>query len=343
MSVSSAPIFIIGTERSGSNLLRLILDTHSDVCIPHPPHIMRYFAPIADGYGDLNKLPARTKLARDIRRLIDTHIFPWEYPIDWDAVTQNPPENSLFGLVAGIYEQVRMSSGKQRWGNKSTFMIHHVDAVLNIYPDAHFVWLVRDPRDVAVSSKTSVFNPFAPRNTATLWDHQQQLGIALEQNHPERVHRLYYETLISEPEGTITELCARLGLSYEANMLTFFDQPEANKSSQLSESWMNTGKPILGNNAGKYRSKLTTSEIQDVESIASATMADLGYSCDTPNSDFSDTTSALASWWKERSLHAVVELRSLIKDKNDLLRRQRALLMTWLTLRRNPKHLLPWT
>jgi hypothetical protein len=44
--VMSAPFFIVGTERSGSNLLRVILDTHPALSVPHPPHILRYFAPL---------------------------------------------------------------------------------------------------------------------------------------------------------------------------------------------------------------------------------------------------------------------------------------------------------
>ena len=47
------PLFIIGTERSGSNLLRVILDAHSRISVPHPPHIMRYFSPLVARYGDL--------------------------------------------------------------------------------------------------------------------------------------------------------------------------------------------------------------------------------------------------------------------------------------------------
>ena len=346
MNVSQAPVFIIGTERSGSNLLRLILDAHPDICIPHPPHLMRYFAPLVKecGYGNLDKLPNRTRLAKDMRRLIATHIFPWHYPIDWDYVAEHPPQNSLFGLVAAIYEQVRHAQNCPRWGNKSTFMIHHVPKVLSIYPDAQFIWLIRDPRDVAVSSKVSVFNPFHPRDTGALWQRQQQEGKALEQAYPQHVHRLYYEDLIGDSEVRLKDLCTHIDLDFQPHMLQFFKNSEATKSSSLSQSWVNTGQPIKKDNAGKYRKKLSIQAIKDVESSAKAMMEDCGYQRDYP--EYTATKPSLGQRWKSwleaQRLHALVEWNSLLHDRNDRLRRQRALLMAYLTLRHNPKALRPW-
>ena len=63
------PLYIIGTERSGSNLLRVILNAHADIDVPHPPHILKYFHALAPGYGDLKGRRARATLVRDVLRL----------------------------------------------------------------------------------------------------------------------------------------------------------------------------------------------------------------------------------------------------------------------------------
>jgi len=111
------PIFIIGTERSGSNLLRLILNAHSHIAVPHPPHLMRYLAHLQGRYGDLSDDAHMGALVRDMLSLIDAHIFPWRVPLDADALVQAAPQRSSFGAMAAIYEAARIHAGKPRWGN----------------------------------------------------------------------------------------------------------------------------------------------------------------------------------------------------------------------------------
>ena len=48
------PVFMIGTQRSGSNLLRLMINQLDQIASPHPPHIMERMHPLLDCYGDLN-------------------------------------------------------------------------------------------------------------------------------------------------------------------------------------------------------------------------------------------------------------------------------------------------
>ena len=142
----SAPIYIIGTERSGSNLLRVILNAHSGIDIPHPLHICNYFSRLVTGYGDITEDGPRGALVRDVLRLKAVHIYPWEVQIDAERVVRESKD--LLSITAAIYDQHLEASGKRRWGNKSTFMIHHVDQILARDPGARLVWLVRDVRDI---------------------------------------------------------------------------------------------------------------------------------------------------------------------------------------------------
>lgn len=278
MTTSNAPIFIVGTERSGSNLLRLLLDSHSRICVPHPPHIMRYFAPLEAGYGNLSDRKNLKRLTQDVIRLIDRQIHPWESLPDPDLIVSAAQPMDLFGVFVAIYDWNQQQVGKARWGCKSTFMIHHIDRILARFPDAKFIWLIRDPRDVAASSRESVFNPCHPYLTAKLWCQQQLIGLEQEKRLSKTNWlRLYYEDLTAEPEQKLQEICQFIEEDFEPEMLRYWERPAAKLSASLSQSWANTASPVLQNRVGNYRKKLNQAEIRLVEDAAGEVMSQLGY------------------------------------------------------------------
>ena len=76
------PIFIVGTERSGSNLLRLILDAHPNIAIPHPPHIMLELDHLEPKYGDLSLDQNLRRLINDAVRVVEPPFAPWDIVVD---------------------------------------------------------------------------------------------------------------------------------------------------------------------------------------------------------------------------------------------------------------------
>ena len=148
------PLFIVGSERSGSNLLRAMLNQLPNVIIPHPPHLMRDLAPFFERYGDLNEDRNLRRLIDHAENLVDLHFAPWPFRLDKgqifdEAVRLN--RRSPYAVYALIYEQYRAHEDKGRWGCKSTFMIHNVKDVLAHHKNPQFLHLVRDGRDVAAS------------------------------------------------------------------------------------------------------------------------------------------------------------------------------------------------
>jgi len=273
----TTPFFIIGTERSGSNLLRLILNAHPALCVPHPPHILKYFGPLAASYGDLDDPPRLARLVRDVRGLIAAHIHPWEdIPSAKEIAAANP--HSLVEVFFAVYDVCCRRAGKHRWGCKSTFVIDHLEEVLAACPEARFIWLVRDPRDVAVSSRRSMFSPCHPWLTARLWLRQQEVGQRSVAAHPESFLLLRFEELLTEPEATVRRVCAFLGENFTPAMLEFHQTAAARQSSALSACWQNTGLPIQANNRECYRRELSRAELALVEGVCGRLMDDLGYS-----------------------------------------------------------------
>ncbi len=331
----SDPIYIIGTERSGSNLLRLVLNAHSRIAVPHPLHLMRYFAPTESARGDLASPVVFGRLVDEILWLKRVHIHPWPYAIDRQRIIDEARPRDAMGVLGALYDQVQQAEGKARWGCKSTFMVHYADRAIARDPGARFVLLVRDPRDVAASSRRSVFSPYHPWLTAQLWREQQEIGLAaLERLGAEHVHLLRYEDLLDQPEATVRGLCDFLDESFEPAMLRFHEGREARTSAGLSESWQNTAKPVLSGNAGKYRQHLSDAEVRMVEAVCAKLMERLGYSADHDDAHYLPGSLQRAAirlkdlrWW------AGIELRSLRRDRNHWRRWTRDATMRYLGAR----------
>ncbi|MEV3874155.1 sulfotransferase [Streptomyces sp. NPDC049906] len=329
---SEAPIFIIGTERSGSNLLRLILNAHSRITVPHPPHFMRFLEPLAASYGDLTVERNRRALVDDALGLLARHIHPWPHPIDAERVvaTAGP---SLFEVVAAVYDQYRAAEGKARWGCKSTFMVEHVDEVARVFPDARFVWLVRDPQDVASSAKRAVFGPCHPYRMARLWRAEQERALAaLARRGPDAVHRLRYEDLVARPEEELRTLCAFLGEGFEPSMLAHHTSPAARRTASLSESWRRAGDPIGTGRVGAHRTGLSPRERLLVDKVTAPLKERLGYPVD-PRSPYAPDPSPSSVALRSALLRSRVEYRSMRQDENHRLRLARDAYVRWLRLK----------
>ncbi|MEU5398172.1 sulfotransferase [Streptomyces sp. NPDC005963] len=319
MSTQDGPILIIGTERSGSNLLRLVLDAHSRIAVPHPPHFMRYLSGIPYN-GDVDAMVGEAMW------LLRNHIHPWPHVIDRAAVTEaavGGEAPSLFGVVSAIYDQYRIAEGAARWGCKSTFMVEHVDEVLAELPDARFLWLVRDPRDVVASAKRAVFGYCHPYRMALRWAAEQELArAALERWGPKVVHLVRYEDLVSSPDREIRAICDFIGETFEPAMLAHHLNDNARLTASLSASWRTAGDPITTARIGAHRRGLSDRERRQVESVAARPMKTLRYPFDEASLG-EPAPGPLGVALRGFAVRLAVEARSLRTDRNHFRRWRR--------------------
>jgi hypothetical protein len=335
-SAKAAPIFIIGTERSGSNLLRLILNTHSQIAAPHPPHFMAYFGHRQNHYGDLEIDANFERLLDDLLAHAKGHIHPWPFELRRSEVEGLIHRRNVFAASYAFYDLYAMKMGKPIWACKSTFMIDYCECILANFPRAKLIWLVRDPRDVALSSTKSVFNPYHPYYTAKLWRRQQETGLKLELELPDsNFRRVHYEDLVREPTQKVQEICNFVGVKFEKDMLDYFGTFDAQKSASLSQDWQNTRKPILRYNSGKFNTGLTPSDIAIVEEVTSPIMEILGYeNVAAAGARTAHTIPQLVQFRiKNEILRWTAEFRSITGDKNGWRRWQRAIRMALLSVR----------
>lgn len=329
----SSPVFIIGTERSGTNLLRLMLNAHRSITVPHPPHIVKLFSPLVRYYGDLGNDRNFRRLIGDVCRMVELHTYPWPIKPDREQIFRQVAERDLINVYFQLYDQYLASVGKRRWVCKSTFMIDHVAEILRYHPAARFIFMVRDGRDVAVSAKTSIFNHFHVYYSACRWQREQRIGLDwMSKLPPGQINLLKYENLISDPETSLRRLCGFLEEEFDPLMLEYHRSDEAQKSGKLSLSWENTSRPLLVDNANKYRHKLSTDEILQFEAIACREMLTLGYVPDNTESRLEEQRGYLLQdrpqyRFAELRLKIKAEVNHLIKDRNSGSRVQKNLYM----------------
>jgi hypothetical protein len=314
------PIFIIGTERSGSNLLRLILNSHSNITIPHPPHLMRDFHNLEVLYGDLNIESNFNNLLNDCIRFVNAHFAPWPYMVKKEDLQ----------IYVALYEQYLKSKNKKRWGCKSTFMWQEIDKIVKSHLAPKFIHLVRDPRDVAVSAKRSVFSKGHPYNLALLWNYEQS-AIEKFKSHElnERNYLLVkYEDLTSNPKDTVEKIMKFLDENLEEKQFEFFKTEEASELAGQSKSWENVQRPIETKSIGQFKNLLRTRELEYIESVCHILIKNYNYQLINPESLMPiSSIEEIKINLAENLLYLKNEIKASYTDKNFTKRWQKKILL----------------
>ena len=214
------PLLVLGVRRSGTTLLRIMLDRHSELALPDES----YFVPqLAHRHGER---PDTDQVLDDLRRLPTLR--------EWDVAPQAVaarlrPGMTLGEAIGAVYEVFAQRRGKHRWGDKTPMYMQHLPLLERLWPDARFVHLVRDGRDAALSflgmpagivTRTWAHPTTAP-DFACQWATEVRAARALGRRVGARYLELRYEDLVREPEAALRRVCAHAGLAYEPGMLDY--------------------------------------------------------------------------------------------------------------------------
>lgn len=190
------PIFMIGTQRSGSNLLRLMLNQLPQLASPHPPHILQRMFPLMEHYGNLADDANFATLVDDVCKLVELNPVPWEKVVlDRADVTSRCRERNLVAVLGAVYDLYAEAQGKTMWCNKSLANVNYCQQIEDYFPDAKFLYLYRDGRDVAVSFSKAVVGEKHFYHIAKDWVSAQEKALALRDQIPsDRFFMLSYES-----------------------------------------------------------------------------------------------------------------------------------------------------
>ena len=285
----ASPGFILSSERSGSNLVRSILNTHSRITAPHPietAYPWRYTAPL-----DSLSPNTRRNLIRDV--VINKHysFHPLNIPIDVNGVAslvESAYNPNHITVQHALYEVCAANEKTQFWMSKYPGIWEWLDDILDYYNQPKFVYLVRDPRDVVLSFKTSNIELYHPYFSANRWREEQRRGIQLLETNDEIVHLLRYQDLLRNPEREVHEICEFLDLEFEEEMLYYYQTEEAQATSKSSSLLKNISVPIKSDNYDKFREQLPEDEIKITEKIVRTELEYFDYKPIYTEGDLSD-------------------------------------------------------
>jgi hypothetical protein len=211
------PFFIVGNDRSGTTMLRLIVDRGADAAVPPESMFLTDFAAAFDAGG-----PRDERAAAELMRAVWEHpkVRLWDLPGQPPAVPRGLSGRDAYRhIVAAPFEAYAARHGKQRWGDKTPHYVHHIDHLLRLFPGARIVVLVRDGRDVALSLRRMPFGPNNAWAAAQWWARGVRAGARAAREHPDAVLTVHYESLAQRPQEEVQRLCGFLGLGYDADML----------------------------------------------------------------------------------------------------------------------------
>lgn len=273
------PIFMIGMQRSGSNMLRLMLNQLGEIASPHPPHILQRLHPLLGCYNNLADPENFKKLADDVCRLVELNPVPWEnVELNRADVIARCKENSLVALHGAVYDICAEVWGAKTWCCKSLENIRYIGEIERYFKKPKYIYLYRDGRDVALSFQKAVVGEKHIYHIAKGWAELQEIALNLQDEvEQERLFAVSYEELTDDTAATAEKLCIFLGVPYTEAMLDFHHSTEAKKAADSSTLWDKLTQPVMKNNTRKFLREATEEDIRIFESVAGHVLDKLGY------------------------------------------------------------------
>jgi len=287
------PFFVIGSPRSGTTLLRLMLTSHPGIVIPPECGFLVW---LHAQFGEWTKtdFEIRSNIARFAHAVYRSRKFEtWNLDLEYleSEIVQLQPQN--YGAAcAAVYKLYCRKTGKlgAKWGDKNNHYLSHIATLREIFPDARFVHIVRDGRDVASSYREvmaldsdSPYRPMLPTDIgdiATQWAaNVREIAEQLRAMTADAAIALRYEDLVAAPVDELSRLCTWLGLRFSAQMLQFHQLNRANRLEPTATlDWKRrTLEPIDSHTVGRHVAQFTDAEAATFLSIATGELRRFGY------------------------------------------------------------------
>lgn len=189
------PVFIVGSMRSGSTMLRLIVDSHPRIAVPAETGFM--------GAALAAKRIPNWKYGDE-----------WHRRIDWSDAEFDDRLREFFD---GMFSRYAAARGKARWGEKTPFHTSHIAAMAELFPNSTFVGIVRHPGAVAASLRKSFHYTF--EDALSYWAATNLDMVGAAAGLGGRFAMCRYEDLVTSGEPVLRELMATIGEEFSANLL----------------------------------------------------------------------------------------------------------------------------
>lgn len=207
-TITEPPIFIIGAYRSGTTMLRYIVDSHSRICCPPESE---FILPLSSLHTDVRIRNSLLSLGYDNDHLI----------------------LKLRSFINSFFSAYATGVNKARWADKTPAYVDCLDFLRTVFPEAQFLMLYRHGLDQAHSMtrggtfQRDVFKDYCEEGedyrvgASRYWNEKISLMLDFENRFPEQCHRVLYESLCESPQEIVSELFQFLNEAHEPETLEY--------------------------------------------------------------------------------------------------------------------------
>lgn len=276
-SSEPGPVFMFGFERSGTTLLSMMVGAHPTIAVPFSVTGLWYrYGTMLDRYNHLQS-------AEDLKRIVDDllaeeRIGLWDVKLNRDEIIPGLTVGSYPSVIQRFHELYAKHCGKSLWGNIDILTLYHMDKVHKWFPQARYIHIVRDGRDVALSHKTM---PFGSANLGLCADRwARDVNTSLKMGAiagPDKYFVVRYEDLILEAEDTLRRMCDFLGVEYSSQMLEYHKMVGGKVPEEKLWLWPKLNKPPDKSNAYRWKSKMGGLQRAVFERSGNDVLKALGY------------------------------------------------------------------
>ena len=278
--------FVCGVTRSGTTLIRLMLDSHPEVAIPGETHWV----------PKLIKAQEREKRsADDLADLIVDHKRWGDFHLDANELRERfralDPVTAADAIRA-FYLLYAEREGKTRYGDKTPGYVKEMRRIQRVLPEARFVHIIRDGRDVSLSHMRMNWGPETYAESARLWRNRIRKARKMAPS-IEHYMEVRFEDLVADTEGVLRRLCDFIELDFDPVLLDYHERDEerlAEKARELPrknrppqpaaarlESHRLAKEPPRSDRVGMWRERMTPEEVAEYEAVAGDMLITLGY------------------------------------------------------------------
>ena len=277
---------IVGVPRSGTTLLRIMLDAHAALAIPPETGFLPQLAALEGGPGDGR---AAVKAITGAETWPDFHLDARSLETEIARLVPCTPAD----VARAFYRMYAARFGKARWGDKTPTYGTAIDQIAGLLPEAHILHIIRDGRDVMLSVRGLWFRP-GDTVEACAEDWARRLARTREIGHQlPQYFEVRYEALVTSPKATLETICGVLDLAFDPAMLRYHERA-ASRLEEHEARYAADGRLVISkadrrhnqrfvmepprpDRIGRWREEATADELRRFEAVAGEWLDRLGY------------------------------------------------------------------
>ncbi|MBA2275022.1 MAG: sulfotransferase [Actinobacteria bacterium] len=265
--------FFVGAPRSGTTLIRAIFDFHPELAVPDESN----FVPMLGRMRGRYEQPPGFAVTTFVDDVLQHRSFRrWAMSRDYllDAFDARPPVD-YSDAIRALFALYARRQGKVRYADKTPRNLMNIPLLAQLFPEARFIHIIRDGRDVALSVLDVDFGAQEVGAAALSWKEFVTEGRGAGQRLGSRYYEIRYEDILENPERAVLPLCEFIDLPFDSAMLRYFE-----RSQQITAPAAWSRRHVLlppTKGLRNWRTQMAQKDVATYEALAGDLLEELGY------------------------------------------------------------------